>query len=87
MVPSCLEVVFPVINGLLLWGILHLMLFSVAGSHWLFIGVLPSNHGMKAGISGALLWPGGKSQLILFWMGPAPLSILGFEEGGLWFSS
>ena len=42
---------------------------------------------MKAGISEALLWPGGKSQLILFWMGPAPLSILGFEEDGLWFSS
>ena len=85
--PSFLEVVFPVMNGLLLWGVLHLMRLSVAGNHWLFIGVLPGSHGMNAGILGTLFWPGGKSQLILFWMGPAPLSILGFEEGGLRFSS
>ena len=30
---------------------------------------------------------GGKLQLILFWMGPAPLSILGLEFGGFRFSS
>ena len=30
---------------------------------------------------------GGKLQLILFWMGPAPLSILGLDFGGLRFSS
>ena len=30
---------------------------------------------------------GGKLQLILFWMGPAPLSILGLECGGFRFSS
>ena len=85
--PSFLEVVFPVMNGLLLWGVLHLMCLSVAGNHWLFIGVFPGSHGMKAGISGTLYWAGGKSQLILFWIGPAPLSILGLEEGGLRFSS
>ena len=87
MVPSFLEVVFPVINGLLLCGVLHLMVLSVAGNHWLFNGVFPGSHGMKAGISGILVWAGGKSQLILFWIGPAPLSILGLEEGGLRFSS
>ena len=87
MVPSFLEVVLSLMKGLLLWGMLHLILFSVAGIHWLFSGVLPCIHGRKGGILEALLWFGGKSQLILSRMGPAPLSILGFAEGGLWFSS
>ena len=85
--PSFLEVVFPVMNGLLLWGVLHFMRLSVAGNHWLFIGVLPGSHGTNAGMFGVSFWRGGKSQLILYLMGPPPPSILGFEEAGLRFSS
>ena len=33
IVPSFLEVVFPAMKGLLLWGVLHLMWLLVAGNH------------------------------------------------------
>ena len=59
----------------------------MAGNHWLFIGVFPGSHGTKAGISGTSFRAGWELQLILFWIGPRPLSIFGLEEGGLWFRS
>ena len=54
----------------------------------MFIGVLTGIHGRNAGMFGLSLFRrGGKSQLILYLMGPLPPSILGFEEDGLRFKS